>query len=254
MLRIASWNCEGLTPEKLQRATEHLGAIDVLCLQEVRRQPAELPGFVLASSLMRSGAKRYGVATYARRTHAPIVVANERWDDEGRCVLVVLPHWRLAIVNVYAVNGTSAERHAWKRRFHEHIAEMGQTIRAEGVDLLLIGDWNVSQAAIDTTPRLRTGDEHVRSRAHFQSALVEPLDVVDVFRELHPKARAYTWFDLRARARGELDAARVDFALLARSRLEQLRRAEIDEGALDALGSDHAPLLVELLKSECASA
>jgi len=65
------------------------------------------------------------------------------------------------------------------------------------------------------------------------------LDLVDVYRELHPEARAYTWF---ARKR-TLDAARVDYFLISRSLLPRVVEAEILE---DRRGSDHAPITLRL--------
>jgi exodeoxyribonuclease-3 len=158
---------------------------------------------------------------------------------------------------VYAVNGTSkpywdhalgrmeGDRHAWKRRFHEHVAALGRSLRDRGFDLLLIGDWNVSQTKTDTTPRLRTEEPHATSRAHFASTLVEGLELVDVFRQLHPDMRAYTWFHRRSRP-GRLDAARVDFALLSRSRMPDVVEATIDEQYANRFGSDHAPIHLKL--------
>lgn len=280
-LRITSWNVEGLghhlgpSPRRsaLHDLAERLGAPDVLCLQEVRLRERDagdlvlaaeaLPGFSLTMSLADDpqnarfrGGRTYGVATYARSALGPAALERESWDREGRVTTVLLPEANLAVVNVYAVNGTAkpywdhelgafaGDRHAWKRRFHERVAALGRSLKARGHDLLLIGDWNVTQERIDTTPRLRTEEPHATSRRHFRETVVEGLDVVDVFRALHPEARAYTWFNRFARTR--LDAARVDYALLSRSRLDGVVRATIDEALVHELGSDHAPLHIEL--------
>ncbi|HVI59000.1 MAG TPA: hypothetical protein VM619_09055 [Luteimonas sp.] len=66
-----------------------------------------------------------------------------------------------------------------------------------------------------------------------------------MFRERHPEARAYTWFNRRARG-GRLDAARVDFVLASRALADRLTGTGIDEDAQARPGSDHAPLWVEL--------
>ena len=89
-----------------------------------------LPGYRCHYSLPRDprnvtfrGGRMYGVATFVRgrwRAEVP------EWDLEGRVVVVRRPD--LAIVNVYAVNGTSkpyfdeagrvaGDRHELKRRF-----------------------------------------------------------------------------------------------------------------------------------------
>jgi exodeoxyribonuclease-3 len=274
-LHVASWNVEGITRRVLPEVLERLGSPDVLCLQElrVRERDAEevralasaLPGYGFHHSLaddpknarFRAG-RTYGVGTFARTALEPIFVARPAWDREGRVVVTVVRAARLAIVNVYAVNGTDkpywthdleafeGDRHGYKMTFHAHVAELARALAENALDLLLIGDWNVSQERIDTTPRLRTEEPHATTRAHFRDRVVRALDVVDVFRAAHPDARAYTWFNMRARARGRVDAARVDFALLSRGRVEDVRSTSIQESLLDRLGSDHAPIHVEV--------
>jgi exodeoxyribonuclease-3 len=276
-----SWNVDNITAhlgEKPSRGSllevvHALGSPDILCLQELRLREGDvvrlrlaeqaLPDYALTHSLANDsknasfrGGCTYGVGTYARRQLGTRPLPREDWEREGRLDIILLDAFRLAIANVYAVNGTSkpywdhelgrihGDRHAWKRRFHERVAAVGQALRERGYDLLLIGDWNVSQHEIDTTPRLRTEEPHATSRAHFAAAIVEGLDVVDVFRSLHPDARAYTWFNRRSR--GKLDAARVDFALLSRSRLRDVVEASIDEQHVGRLGSDHAPIHLKL--------
>jgi exodeoxyribonuclease-3 len=274
-LHVASWNVEGITRRALPEVLARLGSPDVLCLQELRLRERDaeevralasaLPGYAFHHSLADDpknarfrGGRTYGVGTFVRTALEPIFVARPAWDREGRTVVSVVRAAKLAIVNVYAVNGTDkpywshdlgayeGDRHGYKMTFHTHVAELARTLRDADLDLLLIGDWNVSQERIDTSPRLRTEEPHATTRAHFRDTVVRDLDVVDVFRATHPDARAYTWFNMRARARGRLDAARVDFALLSRNRVKDVRAASIDESLLDALGSDHAPLHVEL--------
>lgn len=270
-MHVVSWNVEGLKGRDFRELMKSLREPDVLCLQELRlrerdaeeaRALAEaLPGYVFHRSLADDpknarfrGGRTYGVGTFVKADLEPLFVKRPAWDREGRVAIAVLPSWKLAVVNVYAVNGTDkpywnhdlgafeGDRHGFKRRFHAHIAELGRALREE-LDLLLIGDWNISQERIDTHPRLRTEEPHAASRADFHETVVHALDVVDVFRAKHPETRAYTWFNTFARRRGRLDAARVDFALLSRARLAEVESATIDE---DLLGSDHAPLHVVL--------
>lgn len=280
-LHVASWNVGGLaqhlgetrTRPALDEVVERLGSPDVLCLQEVQLREgdrevveamtASLPGYAVAHSLADDpknatfrGGRTYGVATFVARSLRAKFLARGDWDREGRMSVVLLDDLRLAIVNVYAVNGTAkpyyshelgrieGDRHGWKRRFHSHVADTARALRQAGYELVLVGDWNVSQQRIDITPRLRTEEPHATSRAHFHEVVVEGLDVVDVFRELHPDARAYTWFNRRAR--GRLDAARVDFALASRSLAPRVTRVSIAEDLLEDLGGDHVPLQLEL--------
>jgi exodeoxyribonuclease III len=266
-VRIVSWNISSITARLGDQLRSELEAFDadVICLQElgIRNSDAAtvaamaLPGFALHVSLPTDprnvrfrGGRAYGVATYVR--DAAATAFSPEWDREGRVVVALLGE--LAIVNVYAVNGTDkpyfdnhgqvrGDRHEFKRRFQDRIVELGLALRARGHELVMIGDWNVSRTAQDIHPRLRTAGPHVAARSAFNDHLMPALDVVDAFRELHPEAREYTWFNKRSYA---LDAARVDFALVSRGLMPSVRSATIDRRPEVRRGTDHAPLAIEL--------
>lgn len=277
-MRIVSWNVENLAPwldaepAGLRAMHERLGSPEVLCLQEVRirrhdearvaAMQAALPGFGCHASLNHDphngrfrGGRAYGVGTWLR-DGLDATPLRFPWDTEGRVIVSGLPARGLAIVNVYAVNGTSrpywdaergglhGNRHQFKQRFIERLGHDLQALRAGGLELVLIGDWNISRTRQDTTPRLRTEEPHGTARRRFNEEFIAGLDLTDAFRHLHPDAHAYTWFNPRSRHR--LDAARVDFALLSRGLVPRLGGAGIDADPAIRSGSDHAPLWIEL--------
>jgi exodeoxyribonuclease III len=240
-ISIVSWNVNGLArvAARLPEIHASLGAPGVFCLQETRIEVADaLPGFTCFSNTYR-GRKMYGVATYVR-TALATEGARLPWDHEGRVIITPLPGFTL--VNVYAVNGTDrphegGTRHDFKRQFNQRLTA---DLRALRTPLVLIGDWNISREKIDTHPRLRTEEPHALARKQFNELLIPTLEVVDVFRHLHPEARKYTWF----RRSRTLDAARVDFALVSSALLSRVTEADIREH--DRFGSDHAPITLAM--------
>jgi exodeoxyribonuclease-3 len=228
-LTIVSWNADGLRKRTLDFEA------DIVCVQEARAFAHELPtlpGFACAHSL--NAKRRYGVVTYAKSG----IARRFDWDEEGRVLLLETDE--LALFNVYAVNGTTPERHAFKRAFLERLRDEAHRVAKP---LILAGDWNVSRSRIDVHPRLRTEPLHALARAQMNDSFIPELGLVDVFRELHPTERAYTWF---ARSR-TLDAARVDYFLISRSLLPRVLEARVLE---DRRGSDHAPLTLRLRRRE----
>ena len=262
-MRLVSWNVENAVRclPALPGIADELGHPDVLCVQELRIREGDaeavdalehaLAGYRCHYSLPRDprnvtfrGGRMYGVATFVKGRWRAEVPA---WDREGR--VVVVRRRGLAIVNLYAVNGTAKpyldkagrvadDRHELKRRFQSSLLDLGGALKAEG-GVILAGDWNVSRSTLDTHPRLRTEEPHARARAELNARL-DHEGFVDIWRERHPNERAYTWFNRRARG---LDAARVDYVLVSADLGPRVRAAEI----LERLPwSDHAPVVLEL--------
>jgi len=260
-VRIVAWNVETLARRlgELPGAARALGEPDMLCLQEVRIRAQDrdvvvaleraLPGYRCFHSLPRDprnvtfrGGRAYGVVTYVKGRASGTV---PEWDREGR--VVVVTRGQTAIVNVYAVNGTSkpyfdeagrprGDRHAFKREIQRRIFELGRSL---GPRVVMVGDWNVSRTALDTHPRLRTEEPHAQARAELNALLAES-GFVDIWRARNPDAKGYTWFNARARW---LDAARVDYILVSAALVARVRDAAI----LDKQPwSDHRPISVTL--------
>jgi exodeoxyribonuclease III len=278
LVTLFSWNIENLprflapaagTPP-LREIVTAWGAPAIVCLQETRIRPRDtelvrameraLPGYACHHALCDDprnvtyrGGRAYGVVTYVKRRFATSRGRTLPWDREGRVVVVELPKKKLAVVNLYAVNGTAkpyfdhelgrvrGDRHAFKRRMNLAILREAEALAARGFALVLVGDWNISRTAADTHPRLRTEEPHARARRELNEKIIPALDVVDAFRALHPTERKYTWFNKWSR---RLDAARVDYALVSRSLA--VEAADIDEARAHRFGSDHAPLWLTL--------
>ncbi len=261
-MKILCWNLENAL-KRLAELPAQAAGYDVVCLQElrIRAQDAEnvaaleraLPGYRCFYSLPRDprnvtyrGGRAYGVATFVRGEATGEVPA---WDREGR--VVVVRTQGLAIVNLYAVNGTSkpyldetgrptGDRHAFKRRFQAQVFELARELHRTG-PVILAGDWNVSRTKLDTHPRLRTVEPHAQARAELNAQLH---DFVDIWRARNPEARDYTWFNLRSRS---LDAARVDYFLVSEDVVVR------DAAILPRHPwSDHAPLTLDVAPGSAA--
>jgi exodeoxyribonuclease III len=261
--RIVSWNIENALHciAELPCIIEQFGMPDALCLQELRIRAQDkhsvraleraIPGYHCHYALARDprnvsfrGGRMYGVATFVRDRWRAEVPA---WDLEGR--VVVVRRAGLAVVNVYAVNGTAkpyldqtgrpvGDRHEFKRRFQSSVMDLGRELRRHG-GVMMAGDWNVSRTAQDAHPRLRIEQPHSLARAELNERLLAH-GFVDVWRERHRNERAYTWFNRRSRT---LDAARVDYVLVSEDLVPRVVAADI----LKLMPwSDHSPVSVDM--------
>ncbi|OIW27853.1 DNase I-like protein [Coniochaeta ligniaria NRRL 30616] len=240
--------------------------------------------------------KLYGVGTILRTDFVRRYVTRVRdvdWDLEGRVSVVETRFGDgttsqdgarpLALINVYAVNGTSAPyknpetgrvegtRHDHKLAFHSRLRDEALAMEARGFDVVIAGDLNVARGLLDGHPDLRTYPaQHCRNRADFnakffgkedneraQAYLEAPqgkqdeagdrcLDGVDVFRALHGSERRYTYHG-RTKQWGT-SADRVDLIITSRRLWEEgrVRRTDILDTPQERGPSDHVPLWVEV--------
>lgn len=274
-LRLLSWNVTNLVPwfahgDAFAAHLATLGSADIVCLQEICVRPQDgdnilaaralLPGYTCAVSLANDarnvrfrGGRAYGVATYVRDS-LETIDSVPAWDREGRIVVTAIPALHLAVINIYAVNGTDkpylhpdtgaamGDRHEHKRRFQDRVIALATELRSVS-DVIIAGDWNVSQTALDVTPRLRTSAPHATARAQLATHLQQG-GWTDAFRALHPDERKYSWFG-RTRT-GALDAARVDFIVVDTEMMTRVTSAEILDARAARPKTDHAPLALEL--------
>ncbi|CDO75574.1 hypothetical protein BN946_scf184858.g14 [Trametes cinnabarina] len=248
---------------------------DFVCLQEVRARHSDKqwlaalrmaanhgahdsgPKYTLYHSLNRAtrGQRHFGVVTYAKEPHTVVSAREVDWDAEGR-VLILEMESGWALVNVYALNGseymwrdplgqaTPKTRNERKREFNRLLMEECRAMQRRGLHLVLIGDFNISLIKQDCHPRLRTEYPHGLARKEFKELFIPTLGVVDVFRELHPETKAYSWF-----AKGKLqgkDCARVDYALVESGLRDKVMDIVYLEDPRERGHSDHAPLLLTL--------
>jgi len=213
------------------------------------------------------GRKVYGVATIMRKDFLEQDITQCRevdWDVEGR-VLVIETKSKLAIFNIYAVNGTDnpykdpttghvvGTRHDRKLAFHRQLLEECQKLESLGWRIVLTGDMNISPQPIDGHPKLRTHPEqHVRNRADYNSKFLDAqnqdgLRAVDSFRHLHPSSKRYSWISTTKPWLESCD--RVDHMLVSRSIVEPGGLETISESSVLA-NTSNSPSKVTLLEAD----
>lgn len=222
---------------------------------------------------LRGSGKVYGICSILRtdlRKRYEINVRTLDWDKEGRISVVEITGRtrKLAIFNIYAVNGTEnafrdSETGAVKGTRHDRKLDVHRLLMAEclelqrdGWDVLLGGDMNVAPDARDGHPKLRTfPQQHAINRADFhskflegkgKSGLVEGLNGVDVWRKMHEDERRYTYYS-RGREWGT-SCDRVDYFVAGRDLWERgmVKNSGILDSEAERGPSDHCPIWVDV--------
>lgn len=254
-MRIATWNVNGL------RACERNGfhawlaeeAPDVVCLQEVRAERAQLSpacaepaGYHATFHACRVKKGYSGVATWART--APAAVRTElgvpAYDDEGR--LIVTRHDGFTLYNAYYPNGgRDLARVPFKLAFYETlIAELRERLAA-GEPIILCGDFNTAHTELDlANPRANVGTTGFLPEERAVLGRLLDLGFVDVFRARHPGEKGhYTWWSNRPGVREKNIGWRIDYFLVSADLVPAVRDVRHRP---EVLGSDHCPVVLEL--------
>ena len=253
-MRIATWNVNGLRAALKKGFLAWLAAEqpDVVCLQETRLQPEQLPDAPWEAlgyrahwhAGLRPGYS--GVAILARQE--PLAVRAglglDEFDAEGR--VLVADYCSFRLYNVYFPSGQrDYGRVEFKLRFYAALLPLLLADMQSGRELVLCGDFNTAHTELDLArpkENRKASGFLPEERAWVSKYLDHGL--VDVFRHLHPGEEGhYTWWSTPTFARGRNIGWRLDYYLLTPSLLEAVSACRIQP---EVTGSDHCPVVLEM--------
>ena len=253
-LTLLSWNVNGV------RAAYKKGLLgwlktespDILCLQETKAQPDQLPEDLLEPpgyhAVWHWGERKgySGVATFHRKTPLDLRRGFDRpeFDGEGRVLTSVYEDF--VLFNIYFPNGQKDEtRLKFKLDFYEAFLKVVDRCRAQGEDRIIVcGDVNTAHREIDIARPKENST--VSGFLPVERAWIDKLlahGFVDTFREFEPGGEHYTWWDTMTRARERNVGWRLDYFFVSENLRPRLKRAFILD---QVLGSDHCPVGIEL--------
>ena len=256
-MRIATWNVNGLRARlDFLRLWLRERQPDVVGLQELKLTDEQFPHEALAELGYRAlthGQKAWNGVAILTRGEAQLVERGLPGQESLGARLITAEVGGLLFTSVYCPNGKHVghedfpRKLAWFDTLLEHLAKR----HAPDEPLVVCGDFNICPAALDTwnEPELAGSIFHTpEERARVRRLLDWGLR--DLFRELHPKLQAFSWWDYRGGAFHRNQGLRIDFLLGTESVRARTREATIDrdyrrkkEGLT---ASDHAPVLAEL--------
>lgn len=264
-LRLFSWNVNGL------RAVAKKGELqtffanfqpDIVGFQEIKAQADQIdtdlfPDYhQVFNSAKRKGYS--GTAIYSRQ--APLNIINDLPTDiadkyhltddqygdansEGRVLTAEFEQFYF--VTVYTPNAKgdlsrlSLRHQKWDPAFLEYMLRLEQH-----KPVIFCGDLNVAHQEIDlANPKANRGehgftDEERQGFSNFLEA-----GLIDTFRQFNDQPEQYTWWSHFAKARARNVGWRIDYFLLSKSLLPQLKAAAIHA---EQMGSDHCPVSIEI--------
>ena len=109
----------------------------------------------------------------------------------------------------------------------------------------MCGDLNVARKPIDLkNPKtnLRTAGFTIEERESFEKLLTNT-ELIDSFRELNPEKIQYSYWSYMRNSREKNIGWRIDYFLVDSKLTKKLKQSEI---LVDTLGSDHAPIKLQI--------
>ncbi|MDP7638181.1 MAG: exodeoxyribonuclease III [Candidatus Hydrogenedentes bacterium] len=249
---ILSWNVNGMRAVLKNGFMDWLAKTqpDILCVQESRALPDQLPPDALepkgyTSFWMPAKKKGYsGVAAFVREE--PLSVSNmgqKEFDDEGRVQL--LEYKNFTILNCYFPNSQpERKRIEYKLKFCAAIRRCCNKLVKEGRNVILCGDYNIAHKEIDIARPEQNEDSPgylPEERAEMTKFL--KAGYVDTFRHFCPDPHRYTWWSYRSGARRNNVGWRLDYHCVNKDFISRVAGADI---LSKVMGSDHCPVSITI--------
>lgn len=272
-MKIISWNVNGF------RSCVRKGALndlieeydpDLLFIQELKCTEYEFLNVLGEYSHYISdnylcyvdGSKipgRYGVALIAKKTVALDQEGNNliQWYDveeidppyngkrQSRLQAFVING--ILMLNTYSVRVTPEMQGLnHNEHYNNHILSLLEMWKDLGnTEALVIGDINIAQHPLDqhefklTIPLIKMTP---KQRENYTALFNHP-DLCDSFRELYPKRIKFSYWSYRTNGRGTGKGYRLDYAFVTKELMKKVIMSDI---LTFVMGSDHAPIILEL--------
>jgi exodeoxyribonuclease-3 len=244
-LKIATWNVNGIRARHDQvHAWIERDRPDVVCLQEIKATPDQVPGGLFALEdywCYWHGGKGYsGVGLHVSKAAAasPPVVTHPTFDFEHRIATAEVDG--VTVASVYVPNG--GKDFPAKMRFLEALEDYARALCASGKPLVLCGDLNIARTEMDVHPKERK--PRAIGQLPEERAILERIigcGLVDVGRALDPaNADLFTWWPPWRNMRERNIGWRLDYVLASESFAARAVSCPVQK---DVGTSDHAPVM-----------
>ena len=202
MKKIISYNVNGIRAAIRKGLLEWLQAAgaDIVCLQETKAQPDQIPVFDLEAlgykSYWYSAEKKgySGVAILSRQEpdHVEYGMGMDVYDREGRFIRADFGD--ISVVSVYHPSGSSGdERQAFKMEWLSDFQNYVDALKQERPGLIISGDYNICHRAIDIHDPIRnaTSSGFLPEEREWMSGFIDS-GFIDTFRYFNDQPHQYT--------------------------------------------------------------
>jgi exodeoxyribonuclease-3 len=252
-VRIISINLNGIRSAASKGFFDWLALqdADVICLQELKAQAADMTEQMLAPHGYQgyfhyAQKKGYsGVGIYSREKPQRVIegLGIAEFDFEGRYLCAEFADY--SVVSLYLPSGSSGEeRQQVKFNFMAAFLPHLRELQACGREVIVCGDWNIAHKEIDLKnwKGNKKNSGFLPEERRWLSVLFDEVGFVDVYRRVHPEIAAYTWWSNRGQAWAKDVGWRIDYQIATHGLAQRAKAARVYK---EQRFSDHAPLIID---------
>ena len=255
--KILSWNINGIRAGVKKGFIESMQSINphIICIQETKascEQVEPMLGDYKYQYWNSAEKKGYsGTAIFSKIEPIDITYGIDEYidDNEGRVITLEFNNYYL--VTVYTPNA-KRDLSRLEYRYNNWDPAFLQYVKSLEKDkpVIFCGDLNVAHKEIDLkNPKTNKTRNNFPGNAGFTDRERERFndivdaDFIDTFRFLNDSPDNYTWWSYMRQARDRNIGWRIDYFCISNSLKKQLISSKI---LPEIMGSDHAPILLEL--------
>jgi len=252
-MKIISWNVNGIRAVLKKGFLEFVSKEnpDIICIQETKASPEQVDlnlenyPYKYWNSAIKKGYS--GTAIFSKIK--PIAIENdlkiEKHDQEGRVICFELDNYYL--VTVYTPNSKrdlsrlNYRHKEWDIDFLKYLQKLESK-----KPVIFCGDLNVAHKEIDLkNPKSNKKNAGFteEEREGFENYV--KAGFVDTFRMFNKDPDHYTWWSYMFNSRAKNVGWRIDYFCVSDIIKNKVQEARI---LPDVMGSDHAPILIEMKK------
>jgi exodeoxyribonuclease-3 len=253
MLKIISANLNGVRSAAKKGFFNWMAKqdADVVCVQELKAQEADLSADLLAPAgyfgyFHYAQKKGYsGTGIYCKRKPDAVRAGfgDAEFDAEGR--YIECDFGNVTVISLYCPSGSSSpERQEAKFRFMLVFMPHLVALKDSGREIVICGDWNIAHKEIDLKnwKSNQKNSGFLPEERAWLSRIFDEIPLVDVFRTVDERPDQYTWWSNRGQAWAKNVGWRIDYQIATPGIAATAKTVAIYK---DERFSDHAPLTID---------
>ena len=272
-MKIITWNVNGLRAVLNKDFMKIFDTLtpDVLCLQETKLQSNQIPKELVDGEFLKETIKEIGetnlknnflsiktinnynsywhfsikkgysgVATLSKNEPISVKygIGDDDIDSEGRSITLEFKDFY--IVNCYVPNAQpELKRIDFRLNYENKLSKYLKKLE-NNKPIIYLGDLNVAHEEIDLkNPKQNIGNPGFSDEERNAFSKLLDKGFIDVYREVNPEGRDYTWWSYRMNARNKDIGWRIDYFVISKVLLKKVKSIIVHK---DIMGSDHCPV------------